>query len=332
MVQARTTATIRARARAVREVSSRRQSGPHGRTLVVLDAGILAASAAAGARACHEQAPGQRRRTARGGHRLTLARASHDHVAALQARRSAAARSSTRPRRRCAAPKRGSPARLPGSAGRVRRRQRPSHRRSGTHDGVLHEVAAPFSGMIAEKIAEAGNMATPGVPLLRLEGTREFRLEVRVDDRAPASSRRRSRPGHPRNRRPRPPPGQFRDSAAPWMRMPGVSRQDRAAGAQTSDPANSAGAISGMPTSADGSSVSDLRHGQSPPSSWSTTDGASSPRQSQRVRGVGRTRRIRDDDSVAAGRPRRSRVSERPMRTRRMASPDGSRPPSFPRS
>jgi len=31
-------------------------------------------------------------------------------------------------------------------------------------------------------MVEPGNMATPGMPLLRLEDTREFRLEVRVDE------------------------------------------------------------------------------------------------------------------------------------------------------
>jgi RND family efflux transporter MFP subunit len=43
-------------------------------------------------------------------------------------------------------------------------------------------IAAPFDGMVSGKMIEPGNMASPGLPLIRLEDTREFRLEVRVDE------------------------------------------------------------------------------------------------------------------------------------------------------
>ena len=43
-------------------------------------------------------------------------------------------------------------------------------------------IAAPFDGMVTEKMVEPGNMASPGTPLLRLEDTGGFRLEVRVDE------------------------------------------------------------------------------------------------------------------------------------------------------
>ena len=36
--------------------------------------------------------------------------------------------------------------------------------------------------MVTGKMVEPGNMASPGMPLLRLEDTRGFRLEVRVDE------------------------------------------------------------------------------------------------------------------------------------------------------
>ena len=42
-------------------------------------------------------------------------------------------------------------------------------------------VAAPFDGVVTQKLIEAGNMAAPGVPLLTIEDTRAFRLEVRID-------------------------------------------------------------------------------------------------------------------------------------------------------
>jgi RND family efflux transporter MFP subunit len=43
-------------------------------------------------------------------------------------------------------------------------------------------IAAPFDGVVTEKLVDPGNTATPGMPLLRVEDTRGFRLEVRVDE------------------------------------------------------------------------------------------------------------------------------------------------------
>jgi multidrug efflux pump subunit AcrA (membrane-fusion protein) len=43
-------------------------------------------------------------------------------------------------------------------------------------------LTAPFDGVVTEKLVELGNLAAPGVPLLRLEDTRGFRLEVRLDE------------------------------------------------------------------------------------------------------------------------------------------------------
>lgn len=43
-------------------------------------------------------------------------------------------------------------------------------------------ITAPFDGVVTEKMVEPGNMASPGVPLMTLEDTRGFRLEVRVDE------------------------------------------------------------------------------------------------------------------------------------------------------
>jgi len=60
-----------------------------------------------------------------------------------------------------------------------------SARAAGDQASTTHSfttIAAPFDGMVAEKLVEPGNMASPGTPLLRLEDTRGFRLEVRVDE------------------------------------------------------------------------------------------------------------------------------------------------------
>jgi RND family efflux transporter MFP subunit len=48
---------------------------------------------------------------------------------------------------------------------------------------VIH---APFEGVVTEKLAEPGNMAVPGAPLLRLEDAR-LRLDVRLDESRAAS-------------------------------------------------------------------------------------------------------------------------------------------------
>ena len=43
-------------------------------------------------------------------------------------------------------------------------------------------IRAPFDGVVTAKLADAGTMASPGVPLLTVEDTRKFRLEVTVDE------------------------------------------------------------------------------------------------------------------------------------------------------
>jgi RND family efflux transporter MFP subunit len=43
-------------------------------------------------------------------------------------------------------------------------------------------ITAPFDGVVTEKMVEPGNMAAPGTPLMRLDDTRGFRLDVRVDE------------------------------------------------------------------------------------------------------------------------------------------------------
>ena len=43
-------------------------------------------------------------------------------------------------------------------------------------------ICAPFDGVITEKRVDPGALATPGVPLLTIEDTRRFRMEVTVDE------------------------------------------------------------------------------------------------------------------------------------------------------
>jgi RND family efflux transporter MFP subunit len=44
------------------------------------------------------------------------------------------------------------------------------------------EIRAPFAGVIARKFAQAGDLASPGYPLLELEGTDAFQVEVSLPD------------------------------------------------------------------------------------------------------------------------------------------------------
>ena len=44
------------------------------------------------------------------------------------------------------------------------------------------KIQAPFDGVIARKLAQAGDLASPGLPLLELEGTGGFEVEAGVPD------------------------------------------------------------------------------------------------------------------------------------------------------
>jgi multidrug efflux pump subunit AcrA (membrane-fusion protein) len=188
VVQARTTATITARILApVRDV--RVAPGDRvraGQTLIVLDgddlsAGARAARAAALAAEQGSKAALAERQAADAG--LALARASHDRIAGLQARRSATAQElddATATLRSAEARVAGASARALQAASAVESARASSDQASSTESFTT--IAAPFDGLVTEKMVDPGNMASPGMPLLRLEDTREFRLEVRVDE------------------------------------------------------------------------------------------------------------------------------------------------------
>ena len=188
VVQARTTATITSRILApVREVRvSPGDRVCEGQTLIVLDSDDLAA----GARAAHSatlaaeqgaKAAAAELLAAEAG--LVLARASHDRIAGLQAKRSATAQElddATAALRSAEARVAGASARSLQAASAVDSARAAGDRASTTHSFTT--IAAPFDGTITGKMVEPGNMASPGMPLLRLEDTQGFRLEVRVDE------------------------------------------------------------------------------------------------------------------------------------------------------
>ena len=190
MVQARTTATMTARILApVREV--RVAPGDRvreGQTLIVLDGDDLAAGArgarsAALAAGQGATAAAAEQQAAEAG--LALARASHDRIAGLAGQ---ALRHGAGTRRRHWRPARG-------EAARARRGGRPGalqavsgvdSARAASEAAATTEsfalITAPFDGVVTEKMVEPGNMAAPGTPLMRVEDTRGFRLDVRVDE------------------------------------------------------------------------------------------------------------------------------------------------------
>lgn len=188
VVQARTTATLAARVLAP-VAAVQVAPGDHvraGQLLVTLDgrdleAGARSATAAvaqskdgAAAAAAEEQAAQAA---------LVLARASYGRIAALQAKRSATAQELDEAIAALAAAE----ARVAGVTARVREAASNIERAQAASDAAgatasFLRITAPFAGVVTEKMVEPGNMATPGLPLLRVEDTGGFRLDVRVDE------------------------------------------------------------------------------------------------------------------------------------------------------
>jgi multidrug efflux pump subunit AcrA (membrane-fusion protein) len=188
VIQARTTATLTARILApVREV--RVAPGDRvraGETLVVLDADALvsqARSATAAASASGQTAVAAAAEQRASEASLALARASYDRIASLNARRSATAQEldNATAALRAAEARAAAAAAATQAAGAQADSARSAGEAAGTTAGFA-QVKAPFDGVVTQKMVEPGNMAAPGMPLLRVEDLRGFRLEVRVDE------------------------------------------------------------------------------------------------------------------------------------------------------
>ena len=188
VVQARTTATITARILApVREV--RVAPGDRvraGQVLIVLDGRDLAAharSARAAALAADQGATAAASEQQAADAALALARATHERIAGLHAKRSATAQElddATGALRAAEARAAGAAARAQAAVSGVESARAASEAAGTTESFAL--ITAPFDGVVTEKMVEPGNMAAPGTPLMRLEDTRGFRLDVRVDE------------------------------------------------------------------------------------------------------------------------------------------------------
>ena len=187
-VQARTTATVTARILApVREVRARPGDRVRaGQLLIVLDGRDLGANArgarsaalAAGQGATAAAAEQQAAEAA-----LALARAAHGRIAALQIKRSATLQELDD----ATGALRAAEGRAAGAAARAQQAvsgvdsARAASEAAGTTESFAR-ILAPFDGVVTEKMVEPGNMAAPGTPLMRVEDTRGFRLDVRVDE------------------------------------------------------------------------------------------------------------------------------------------------------
>lgn len=188
VVQARTTATLTARILApiveVRAAPGDRVRA--GQVLIVLDGRDLAAQArrARAAAAAADQdviAAAADRQAADAG--LALARATHARIAGLQAKRSATAQElddATGGLRAAEARAASSAARAQAARAAVDAARAASDAAETT--AAFSRIVAPFDGVVTAKLTEPGNMAAPGTPLLRLEDTGGFRLDVRVDE------------------------------------------------------------------------------------------------------------------------------------------------------
>jgi multidrug efflux pump subunit AcrA (membrane-fusion protein) len=157
-----------------------------GQTLIVLDGDDLAAgarAARAAALAAEQGAKAAAAELSGAEAGLALARASHDRIAGLEAKRSATAQElddATATLRSAEARVAGASARALQAASAVDSARAAGDQASTTDS--FTRIAAPFDGTITAKMVEPGNMASPGMPLLRLEDTDGFRLEVHVDE------------------------------------------------------------------------------------------------------------------------------------------------------
>lgn len=195
LVQAQTTAAITSRLLAsVREV--RVLPGDRvrrGQTLIVLDGDDLAAAARAARGAAAAAAQGANAAAAdlrAADAALTLARASQERVAVLHARHSATDQElddATAMLRSAEARAAGASARVQQTASAVDSARAAGDQAAATASFTI--ITAPFDGVVTDKMVEPGNMASPGMPLLRLEDTRRFHLDIRVDESRAATIR-----------------------------------------------------------------------------------------------------------------------------------------------
>lgn len=113
---------------------------------------------------------------------LDLAKASHGRIATLHERKSATAQEFDE----ATAGLRAAEARVAAIDARSREADAAFGSATAGRDIAVvtagfATVTAPFAGIVTEKLIEPGNMAMPGTPLVRIEDTNGFTLDVRLD-------------------------------------------------------------------------------------------------------------------------------------------------------
>lgn len=188
VVRAKTTAAISARilAPVVKVLVAPGDRVRRGQTLVLLDdrdlraqqsratSGVVAGEQSLAAARADEQA-------ASAG--LQLARATHRRIDALAARKSATAQELDE----AVAGLRSAEGRAAGASARVAEAEAGLQAARAAADSTqvtasYAVITAPFDGVVSTKPIEAGNLAAPGTPLLTVEDTSAFRLELKVDE------------------------------------------------------------------------------------------------------------------------------------------------------
>lgn len=188
IVRARTTATLVSRIVAeVHDVLVRPGDRVKaGQTLIRLDARDLQAgqARAQAGLAAAEQAV-QAAATAKAGAdaALTLATATHKRISELRAKNSATPHELDQ----AVTGLKGAEAQAQGAqAGVLQAQAGAEGARAALNSAQVAlswaSITAPFDGIVTEKMVEPGNMAAPGVPLMTVEDTSGFRLEVKVDE------------------------------------------------------------------------------------------------------------------------------------------------------
>lgn len=152
-------------------------------TLDARDAAAQARQATAAARAAEQGLTRARSEQAAAEAEHTLAAAWHKRIASLHARNSATAQELDEAEARLAA----ATARVAGTRAGVDQTDAALvASRAGADAAAATEsftvIRAPFDGEVTERFTDPGNLATPGLPLLRIDATGRRRVEVRVDE------------------------------------------------------------------------------------------------------------------------------------------------------
>jgi multidrug efflux pump subunit AcrA (membrane-fusion protein) len=188
VVRSRATAVISSRVMApITEVHVRAGDRVRrGSTLVTLDARDIDAErsrALAGSQSAAESVRAAEADVRLAESAFVLARATHDRMAMLQAKKSATPHELDQAvAALSAADAQRTAARSRLAAAEASRAAAEAAARAAAITATYAVLSAPFDGIVTARHADAGSMATPGSPLLSLDDPTKYRLEVQLDE------------------------------------------------------------------------------------------------------------------------------------------------------